>query len=593
MNIELLEKLSINFIKSKSIDSLNEIASEIRKFIIETTSKTGGHIGANLGTIELTLALHYCFNSPKDAIFFDTGHIGYTHKILTGRINKFSTLNTYKGLSRFITCDESEHDIVEASHAGTSLSLALGRSISLRRQRSNSWTIALIGDGSLSEGIALEALNHISEEKNIKMIIVINDNSYAISPGFGAIHKHLKKLNASNNIPNGINIFKNLGYDYIGPVDGHSVADLIDSIKKAKNSNDVTIIHAKTIKGNGYQPALNHPYKMHFSFPFDITNGKPNNTTTLLNFQDIAAMTIGDAMKDREEINLITPSTLYATGLTSLFDKYQNRCFDPGMEEQHAMTMAVGIALAGDLPIVFYQSTFMQRAFDQLFHDVCFSNKNIILLAVRSGFAGYDNPTHHGIYDLSYTKALPNLKIYYPRSPTELHLTISKRISIIDCPTLILMPYGSTKLEDFKLKSKQEIEQFNIEDPEILNEGNDGLILSVGNKIDTCIDVVNLLREKGLSYKLINVRILKPLSKSIKKHINKYKHIVTVEEFILDGGFGESISSLVHENKKSAILTKIGLPCKFIEAGSNEELTKIYNLDSYSIYKKIISDLNN
>ena len=588
MNNELLNQLSIDFIKNKSISSLNEISSEIRKFIIHSTSQTGGHIGANLGTIELTIALHYCFNSPEDAIFYDTGHIGYTHKILTGRINKFSTLNTYKGLSRFITCEESKHDIVEASHAGTSLSLALGRSLTLRRKKSNLWTIAVIGDGSLSEGIALEALNHISEEKNIKMIIILNDNSYAISPGFGAIHKHLQNINSSNKLSKS-NIFTELGYNYIGPVDGHSIEKLIHSIKTAKNSNAVTIIHTKTIKGNGFKPALNHPYKMHFSFPFDIKTGEPKNINNLLNFQDIAALTINKAMEERDDINLITPSTLYATGLTSIFEKYPNRCFDPGMEEQHAMTMAVGIALAGDLPLVFYQSTFMQRAFDQLFHDVCFSNKNIILLSVRSGFAGYDNPTHHGIYDLSYTKGLPNLKIYYPRNPTELHLTIEKRINIISGPTLILMPYGSTNLDSFEFNSHSN-EKFDIDEPEIINEGDDGIILCLGNKVDTCIKVVSLLLKINLKYKLVNPRRIKPLHQSLSNLIENHKHIVTVEEFLLEGGFGESISSLIHSKKQKASLTKIGLPCKFIEAGSNQELTKIYELDSQSIFEKIITD---
>ena len=587
MENDLFSKINIEFIKKQSFNSLNDISKEIRKFLIQSTSQTGGHIGANLGTIELTLALHYCFNSPDDAIFYDTGHIGYTHKILTGRSTKFPTLNTYNGLSRFITCEESEHDIVEASHAGTSLSLALGRSISLRRKKSKFWSIAVIGDGSLAEGLALEALNHISQEKGVRLLILLNDNSYAISPGCGAIHNHLKDISLDSEKEN---IFSMLGYNYIGPVDGHSVSELVHSINKAKNENSISIIHAKTKKGNGYLPALNHPYKMHFSFPFDIETGKMKNVNNNLSYQDIAAKAIENSMRFREDISLITPSTLYATGLTEIFKNYPERCFDPGMEEQHAMTMAVGLSISGDLPIVFYQSTFMQRAYDQLFHDVCFSNKNIILLAVRSGFAGYDNPTHHGIYDLSYTKGLPNLKIYYPRDPMDLFNTITKRISKDDSPTLILMPYGFTDLNQFEKNNLENLENFDINKPDILVRGNDGIILSVGNKINTSLKVIELLKEKGLKYGLVHIRMIKPINKEIINLLKNYNHIVTIEEFVLDGGFGESISSLLHSEKLNVNLTTIGLPCKFVEAGSNEELTKIYGLDSQSILEKILKD---
>lgn len=577
-----LQNINLQRLHALQKSELPNLAADIREFLIKTVSETGGHIGANLGTIELTIALHYLFSSPNDMLIFDTGHTGYTHKILTGRIKKFNSLNTYGGMSRFISSFESKHDFVEASHAGTSISLALGRALSLRNQGLTHWTVALIGDGALAEGLALEALNHASVEKNIKLLIVVNDNGYAISPGFGAIHNHLQGRSIGTSKPDPL--FTSLGYKSIGPIDGHCFDSLIDAIETAKKTEGVCVLHAKTEKGRGLAPAATHPFKMHFSFPFDVVSGVAKSNSKTINYQDVAALAIYDAMKSDSKITAITPSTLYATGLANVFSRFPDRCFDPGMEEQHAMSMAVGMAISGAKPVLFYQSTFLQRAFDQIIHDVCFANKDILILAVRSGFAGYDNPTHHGIYDLSYLRCMPNLKIYYSRNSKDLYELTLMGLKKAKGPSIILMPYGPA--EDLSF-SRKKIRTSNGR-PELICQGKDGIILAVGNKVNDCICAIKMLQKRGLSYSLVNLRQLKPLPEAaLLRLIGKTPHIVSVEEGVLEGGVSCAVSAFLHKNKIKASQTMIGLPCSFIESGSNKELSSKYKLNPAGIYKTI------
>jgi 1-deoxy-D-xylulose-5-phosphate synthase len=577
-----LQTLTLEQFRAAPRATLTPLAADIRRFMIDSISETGGHIGANLGTVELSIALHYAFASPDDTFIFDTGHSGYTHKMLTGRLNRFKTLNTYGGMSRFVSRDESEHDFVEASHAGTSISLALGRALSLRNRGLPHWTVAFIGDGALAEGLALEALNHASVEKNVRLLIVVNDNGYAISPGFGAIHNHLqtRPLGTKGADP----LFTSLGYKAIGPVDGHNIDVLLDAIEEAKASSQVCVLHAKTEKGRGLPPAAAHPFKLHFSFPFDPATGAMKTPPPSPSHQDIAALAIGDCMEADPNIAAITPSTLYATGLASIFARFPDRCFDPGMEEQHAVSMAVGMALSGTKPVLFYQSTFLQRAFDQMIHDVCFANQDILVLAVRSGFAGYDNPTHHGIYDLSYLRCLPNLSIYYPRNSRELYEMTTLSLTSRKGPTLILMPYGPAEAADFPRNQAS----LTMDTPESLHTGKDGIVLAVGNKVAACEQALDLLAAKGLSYGLVNLRKLKPLPEAdLLALVGAAEHVVTVEEGVLEGGVGAAISAFMHRHRLAADLTQIGLPCAFIEAGSNDELCAKYGLDAAGISRQI------
>lgn len=583
MNLNL-QAIELSEFKKSPRSTLKSLADEIRQFLIDSISETGGHIGANLGTIELSIAMHYAFTSPNDAFIFDTGHTGYTHKILTGRIEKFKTLNTYGGMNRFISRTESEHDFIEASHAGTSISIALGRALTMRNSGQSSWTVAFIGDGALSEGLALEALNHASVEKGIRLMIVINDNGYAISPGFGAIHEYLqsRKLGTDQSET----FFTALGYKVIGPVDGHSIDDLLFAFEEAKASSQVCIIHAKTEKGRGLELAKSHPFKMHFSFPFNPETGASTLPAPVQSYQDVAALAVGDCMEKDSTVMAITPSTLYATGLAGVFNRFPQRCFDPGMEEQHAVSMAVGMALSGSHPVLFYQSTFLQRAFDQLIHDVCFANQDILILTVRSGFAGYDNPTHHGIYDFSYLRCLPNMQIFYPKDARELYEMTTLSLTKLKGPVMIHMPYGPAPKQDIV----RDQATLAIRCPELICSGKDGMIVAVGNKISSCEAVVVLMKDLGMSYGLINIRQLKPLPEiELLQLLGDVSHVVTVEEGILEGGFGSAISSLMHQHGLHAELLQIGLPCTFIEAGSNDELSAKYGLDPAGIVKQIMA----
>lgn len=579
-----LMKMTLSDFKNVPRSALKPLAEEIRQFLISSISETGGHIGANLGTVELSIALHYAFSSPDDTFIFDTGHTGYTHKILTGRIDRFKTLNTFGGMNRFVSRFESEHDFIESSHAGTSISIALGRALSMRNSDQPHWSIAFIGDGSLAEGLALEALNHASVEKNIRLLIIINDNGYAISPGCGAIHEYLQSRPLGTNQPD--TLFTSLGYKVIGPVDGHSIDDLLAAFEIAKASPQVCIVHAKTEKGRGLPAAKNHPVKLHFSFPFNPETGASLLAPPGRSYQDVAALAIGDCMEKDPTVMAITPSTLYATGLTGIFERFPDRCFDPGMEEQHALSMAVGMALSGSRPVLFYQSTFLQRAFDQLIHDVCFANQDILILTVRSGFAGYDNPTHHGIYDFSYLRCLPNLQIFYPKDARELYEMTTLGLTKLKGPILIHMPYGPA--------DKQEVVRgaatVPMHSPELIVAGKDGVIVTVGNKVASCAAALELLADKGLSYGLINVRQLKPLPElDLLSLLGSIPHVVTVEEGVLEGGFGSAVSALMHQRALRAELLQIGLPCAFIEAGSNDELSAKYGLDPAGIVKQIIA----
>ena len=584
MNYKLLKDINLNKLKEMTKNELIELTDEVRHFLIESTSQTGGHIGANLGTVDLSVALHYLFDSPNDVIVWDTGHSGYTHKILTGRLDKFKTLNTYGGMNRFITRSESEHDFIEASHAGTSISVALGRALSLRNQGKKDWSIAVIGDGALAEGIALEALNHASVEENVNLMIVLNDNGYAISPGFGAIHEYLEKRTVDSVEPD--SLFTSLGYKVVGPVDGHSIDALLQAFNEVKNSEEVCIVHVKTEKGHGLAPAADHPFKLHFSFPFDPATGMVKDQIQSTNYQDVAAQAVEDCMESNQDIVAITPSTLYATGLSNVFNRFPDRCFDPGMVEQHAASMAVGMALTGSHPILFYQSTFLQRAYDQIMHDVCFSNQNILILAVRSGFAGYDNATHHGIYDFSYLRGLPNLQIFYPKNSSELYNMTLLALTEKTGPIAILMPYGPAD-ESLYVRNEAFLE---MDKPELICAGPDGVIVTVGNKVADCLTAIEILAESGLSYGLINIRKLKPLPEAdLIDMLGSAVNIVTVEESVLEGGFGSAISSLLHSHDVKAGLLQIGLPCSFIEGGSNEELSAKYEIDPAGIAAKILN----
>ncbi len=570
-------------VKSASFKELDDLAAKIRTFLIDSNAVTGGHIGANLGTIELSLALHRVFDSPADKIVWDTGHQGYTHKIVTGRAERFRTLNTFGGMSRFVTKTESEHDIIEASHGGTSISVALGIALAKALKGDTRSVVAVIGDGSLAEGLAFEGLNHAAVAHHTNLVIVLNDNGYAISPGFGALHNYLQTLAPGQRDPD--QFFTSLGFDYIGPVDGHDIEAVVKALEQAKESTQIPIVHAKTVKGHGWKPADGHPYRLHFSFPFDPQTGNARDGSSSIGYQDVAAAVIGDEMERDERIVAITPSTLYASGLQPVFTRFPDRSFDPGMEEQHAMTMTVGFALEGFKPVIAFQSTFMQRAFDQLVHDVCFGNLPTLLLSVRSGFAGYDNPTHHGIYDFPYWRGLPNLRVMYPKDRFELERMVRSELTDLRGPTIIAMPYGPVDELDPGVLDESAAA---FARPQVVTEGKDMTIVAVGHKFRVAREAAERLRKAGVDCGLVNLRYLKPLpEEALVEILSAIPRVVTLEEGVVDGGVGSAIATLASDRRLPCEVLRLGLPCTFVEPGSQNELCRIHGLDVDGVLKRI------
>ncbi len=563
----------------KALDAagLARFAEEVRRFLLASVSRTGGHIGANLGTVELTLALHKVFDSPRDAIVFDTGHQGYTHKIVTGRAGLFPTLNSFRGMNRFLSRAESEHDPIEASHAGTSISIALGLALARKLSGDPHAVVAVIGDGSLAEGMAWEGLNHAAVERT-NLVLVLNDNGFAISPGFGALHEALRADRAQA-------FFGALGLDYLGPVDGHDVGALCAVLERARSCERLPLVHARTVKGRGWPPADRHPQRQHFSFPFDAATGQVDAGWIAPGYPDVAAAVVGAEMERDESIVCITPSTLYATGLAGVFARHPARCFDPGMEEQHALTLAVGLALGGKKPVVAYQSTFLQRAFDQLFHDLCFTNLPALLLAFRSGFAGYDNPTHHGIYDFAYLRGLPNLRVLYPKDRFEAERMIQGELRALCGPTLIALPYGPAEAFDDSVLLETD-EAFAL--PQVELEGRELLIAAVGNKARTGLEALERLRERGLDAGLVNLRCLKPLPEEFLAELfARTERVATLEEAVLDGGVGSALATLIAERGIRCDVLRIGLPCAFAPPGSNAELSRLHRLDTQGVLERL------
>ena len=563
-------------LEALDVAGLERFAAEVRRFLVANVSRTGGHIGANLGTVELTLALHKVFDSPQDAILFDTGHQGYTHKIVTGRAGRFPTLNSLGGLNRFLSRAESQHDPIEASHAGTSISIGLGLALARKLAGDPGRVIAVIGDGSLAEGMALEALNHAAVERT-RLILVLNDNGYAISPGSGALHEALQA-------GRGAELFGALGLEYIGPVDGHDIGATCAALERAKESERLALVHAKTVKGKGWAPADRHPFRAHFSFPFDPRTGQLAEPP-VQGAQDVAAAVVVAEMEHDESIVCITPSTLYATGLAGAFARFPERCFDPGMEEQHALSLAVGLALGGRKPVVAYQSTFLQRAFDQLIHDVCFTNRPLLVLACRSGFAGYDNPTHHGIYDFAYLRGLPNLRVLYPKDRFEIERMVRTELRSLAGPTLIALPYGPVAaFDDTVLHETDEA----FAEPQVEYDARELVIAAVGNKVQTAHEVVVELRERGIDAGWINLRCLKPLREAfLAERFARAKRVATLEEAVLDGGVGSALLTLIAERGLGCQVLRIGLPCAFVEPGSSAELSRIHRLDRSGVRERL------
>jgi 1-deoxy-D-xylulose-5-phosphate synthase len=571
-------------VKQFNLSELKTLCNEIRSFLISSISKTGGHIGANLGVVELTLALHYVLDLNRDSLLFDVGHQGYTHKLLTGRKSIFSTLNTYKGMSRFICRSESTYDLIDASHAGTAISIATGYALRNMCNKNGDVAVALIGDGSLSEGMAWEALNY-APQKNLPMMIVINDNGMSIPVNVGGLNKMFqnrewKKLSGD--------FFRALGYEYFPVENGNDIENCINVIREAyKNASFMpVVVHAKTIKGYGLPLADKHPYRMHFSFPFDPNASVPGSPTGADRaYTAVVAEVLNDILSKQPQLKVLTPATPYASGVEKLLELYPENVIDVGMSEQHCLGMAAGIALASGHTIACFQSTFMQRAFDQLFHDICYMNLPVTILSSRSGFSGFDSPTHHAVYDLTYLNALPGLSVYYAGTEDDLRKIIEYRCVHPIGPMVILHPYEPLSVVQNVIFESDAIDVFS---PRIIKKGTDALILAVGNRIASANMAVNKLKEMGMEVALYQVRQIYPFQEEILASlIQPYNLVVVAEENIFDGGFACMVGALIAQKFPGKKLIRHSLEKVFIPAGDKDKLSALCEITEDELVRKI------
>lgn len=615
----MLEKInSIDDLKKLNIEEKKILAQEIREYIIKIVSKNGGHLASNLGVVELTISLHSIFNVPFDKIIWDVGHQTYTHKILTGRKEELKTLRTSGGIAGFPKLEESETDCFNTGHSSTSISIALGMAKARDIKQENNSIICVIGDGALTGGMALEALNDAGSS-DTKLTVILNDNEMSISKNVGGVNMLLSKLRtkrlytksnisakkiikkvpvvgapfvkfvqkAKRSIKQFIipkMYFEDIGFRYLGPVDGHDIEKLESLLKISKELDGPVLIHVLTKKGKGYKPAEENPDKFHSTSAFEIETGK-----TLKEKQTDYSKIFGNKLIQLAEKNnkivAITASMKDGTGLTEFQKKFPNRFFDVGIAEQHAIGFSAGLASNGMIPVVPIYSSFYQRAYDQVIHDVCIQNLPVIMCVDRAGIVGADGETHQGILDLSFFNIIPNLTIMAPKNFKELE-DMLEFATKLNKPVVIRYPRGGEGKNVFKENTKIEYGK-----SEILQEGNDISILAIGKMVDRAIDVCNKLKEDNINAEVINVRFLKPLDKeTIINSVKKTKNCITIEDNILLGGLASNVKELLIDNKIDVNIKTFGYPNKFIKHGSVEDIEKKYGLDTESIYNYVINN---
>lgn len=614
-------------LKKLKKEELPLLAKEIRDFIIKTVSNTGGHLGSNLGVVDLTIVLHYLFDSPKDAFIFDVGHQTYTHKILTGRKDKFHTLRAYGGISGFPKKCESEHDIEETGHASTSLSFAYGVAQAKNILLDSGEVIAIIGDGAMTGGMALEAINNIAHT-NTDMIIILNNNEMSIGKNIGAISKFLNAtLNddliqeASYKIKDLVSTlpfgdianeiidrgkgairsfvapgiaFRELGFKYFGPVDGHNYEELISTFEKIKQIKGARLIQVNTIKGKGYEIAEKNPAKFHGIAPFDIETGELKSKSSNKTFSFLAGESIIEAAKENKNIVAITAAMESGTGLTEYAKIFKDRFFDVGIAEQHSITFAVGLAESGLIPFVCLYSTFLQRGYDQIIHDACIMKANVKFMIDRAGLVPEDGDTHQGVFDISFLRIIPNIVIMSPVFEEDFKEMVKKSIEYKG-PTVIR--YNKSAVRDSE-KNKENIisDNFEIGKAHIVRESHNkennkkNCIISYGQ---TLIDIIAAVNEINLDASILNLSTLKPLDeKTIIDFINKSDKILIIEESLKDGGIGSAILELMADNQIFKPVKIHALPNKFFEVATRGKLLELYKLDKNGIKEVIIEYFN-
>ena len=602
-------------VKKLSVPQLEQLAKEIRQLLISVISHTGGHLAPNLGVVELTLALHKVFNTPEDKIIFDVGHQAYIHKIITGRREQFPTLRQYGGLSGFPKRSESEHDAFGTGHSSTSISAALGMACARDLQGEDYNVVAVIGDGSMTGGMAFEALNNAGMlHKN--MIVVLNDNEMSISKNVGAMSEYLYQLRTGetyNKIKNDIegwlknmefgsdvlkairrlkgsvkylmvptSIFEELGFTYLGPVDGHDLEGLLDVLQAAKKIDGPVMVHVLTKKGKGYKPAEESPNKFHGTGPFDIATGKKiTNPNAPVSYTEVFGKTLTKLADIDDKIVGITAAMPDGTGLNIFAEAHKDHFFDVGIAEQHAVTAAAGMAAAGMKPVAAIYSTFMQRAYDSIVHDICMQKLHVTLCLDRAGLVGDDGYTHHGVFDYAYLRSIPNMTIMAPKDENELQHMLKTALDF-DGPVSVRYPRGS----GVGVALDTQWQDLPIGKAEVLRTGKDVCFWAIGSMVQTALDAAELLEAQGISAGVVNMRFAKPLDvELLREHAQSYGKIITLEEGVLAGGVGSAILEELNENKllEQCEVRYFGIPDEFVMHGDKKLLFRDLGLDTPTI----------
>lgn len=617
----VLEKIQKeNDIKKLTPEELELLKDEIRQFLIESISVTGGHLASNLGVVELTMALHLCFDLPKDKIVWDVGHQSYTHKILTGRKDGFSSLRQYGGMSGFPKTDESDCDCFNTGHSSTSISAGLGLATARQVTGEDYHVVSVIGDGALTGGMAYEALNNASSVKG-NFIIVLNDNNMSISENVGGISQYLSGFRTAdayrdfkNNVMNSLNhipiygermvkhirntkssikqlfipgmFFEEMGIIYLGPVDGSDINEMCRVFDEAKRVDGPVLVHVLTKKGAGYGPAERYPSRFHGAEPFVIETGLPKNKRTKANYTDVFSTVMKKLGERNPKVVAITAAMAEGTGLRRFHRNFPDRFFDVGIAEAHATTFAAGLAKAGLIPVFAVYSSFLQRAFDQILHDVCIQNLHVIFAIDRAGLVGSDGETHQGIFDISYLSVIPNMTIMAPKNKWELS-DMMKFAVAYDGPIALRYPRGAAY--DGLKEIRQPIE---LAKSELIRKGSTVAIMAFGSMVKTAVDVVKLLEAEGISATLINARFAMPFDKeAIKELPAEHSLLVTMEENVQSGGFGEHVTEYVKTNGIALEVLTVALPDCYVEHGNVEVLKKELHVDAESVAKRIIAVL--
>ena len=604
-------------LKKLNIDELEVLATEIRSFMVDSVSKTGGHLSSNLGVVELSIAMHKCFNSPKDKFVWDVGHQIYTHKILTGRLDKFNTLRTENGISGFCAPNESEHDIFYSGHSSTSISAALGIAEANKIQGKKDYTVAVIGDGALTGGMAYEALNNAGRS-GTRLIVVLNDNEMSISENVGSMARYLAVVRAKpqynklkartekvlNKIPligspiaNIISkvktdiknsmyestFFEDLGFNYMGPIDGHNLEHLCEAFNSAKLVNEPVLLHISTIKGKGYDFAEKSPSKYHGISKFDVNSGEYIESST--NFSNEFGKKLCELAEKNDKVCAVTAAMSLGTGLKDFSEKYKNRFYDVGIAEQHAVTFASGLAKGGMIPVFAVYSTFLQRAYDQLVHDGTLQNQKVIIGLDRAGFVGEDGVTHQGVLDVSFLNSIPNVTVYSPSTYDRLKFDLENSVNTSTNLTLIRYPRGG----EYQLPENY---KFSNNDYDYFEGGNEILFVTYGRISMNVLNAVNELKKHGIIASTLVLHKIKPINNDVVSIAMNYKSVYFYEESVKSGSIGESFADLLLAIGFKNNYSHIAVKDEFVPHASVDSLMKKYGLDTESIVKNIMEKLN-